>query len=1223
MPMDPERWKQIDELLQAAVRVPVEQQDEFLRRECPGDAELFEEVHSLLISYRQAGSFLESPAFSPADMPTQTSGPALIGVTFRSLVGETVSHYRVLSRLGSGGMGVVYEAEDINLGRRVAMKFLPGEVASDRTAFDRMQREARSASALDHPNICSVYELGEHEGQPFIVMQLLEGETLRQWIERSSKMDSHSRLKGAIDLALQITRGLEAAHQKNIIHRDIKPDNIFVTVRGEVKILDFGLAKLIEPQKESGVPSDLTADTATYQDETSTLTRTGTRMGTAFYMSPEQIRGEKLDARSDLFSLGLVLFEMLTARRAFKGGTGADVHDAVLHGSPVPVRQLNPAVPSGFESVIKRSLERDRDCRYQSAKELHTDLERLKLRRSPALIIGAGIAAGLLLLSLIVLAANVGGLRDRILRHPASNEAARQLRQRTAVAVLGFKNLSGRDDEAWISTALSEMLDAQLSAGQELRVISSEDVARMKIDLSLPAADSYSRNTLKKIRTNLGSDIVVLGSYLDTGKDGGGKIRVDVRLQDATEGETIAVISQDGNEASLPELVTQSGAGLRRKLGIADVSSSEASQVAASAPASPEATRLYAEGLAKLQAYEALAARDLLEQAVAADPNYALSHAALAEAWSQLGYDKKAEEEAKKAFGLSANLTREQHLSVEGRYREFAHDFSSAIEIYRTLRNFFPDNLEYALRLASSQRKAGRPGDSLGTIAQVRTLPKPLSDDARIDVEEASAQNQAGNFSALEKTAAAAAAKAKAQGSRMLQVQAIDAEAFAWDRLGDLNKAVQKSIESRDLATKAGNPHVLGQVLRTYGIVLYDKGDFAGAQSAYEQALNIFQKIGDGQIGATSVSLGNIYYDQGKLEEARRYYEQALRTDQEIDAGPAEIGSDLGSIANVIDNLGDLVGATRMQERSLQGFRDGGAQRGVTATLGNLAGILVERGDLSQAMSNYEEGISLAEKIGYKDGRAFNLQGEAQVFLAWDRLSQARDRAEQALGLDKEVGDSVQVAQSQMALANIALEQGKPAEAEALLRAAAPQFEQHSMATGASQSAALLARTLLAQSKMEEAQVAASNALALAQRTSDRSTHLMANLAVAEVNARTGKEPAATKALQSILSECLRDGYKEFEFEARLDLGRLELRSSRASGRQRLEKLKEDASREDFRLIARKAREELSPGPKHAAYPEPQTHAHVALKEGALTLSFPGAIMRVGSGLQSGVNRAK
>ncbi len=1175
--MDAERWKRIDEMLQAALRVPVEQQEEFLRQQCARDAELFEEVQSLLSAHRRAGSFLESPAFSPADMPTQTAYSTSIEVTFRSMVGETVSHYRVLSRLGSGGMGVVYEAEDIKLGRRVAMKFLPGEVASDRTAYERMQREARSASALDHPNICSIYELGEHDGQPFIVMQLLEGETLREWIERTSKADRLSRLNGAIDLAIQITRGLEAAHQKNIIHRDIKPENIFVTGRGEVKILDFGLAKVMEPHQEPDVQSELTADFTADGEVALNLTRTGAKMGTAFYMSPEQIRGEKLDARSDLFSLGLVMFEMLTGRRAFKGSTGAAVHDAVLHGSPVRVRQVNPSVPAGVESVIRRSLEKDRERRYQSAGELHADLARLNLRRSAALSVGTlmRIAAGFLLVTLIALAANIGGLRDRVLRRPVANDPARQLKRRTAVAVLGFKNLSGRDDEAWISTALSEMLDAQLSAGQQLRVVSSEDVARIKIDLSLPAADSYSRDTLQKIRTHLGSDIVVLGSYLDTGKDTGGKIRVDVRLQDARQGETIAVISQDGNEAGLPELVTESGAGLRQKLGIADVSTTEASQVAASTSASAEATRLYAEGLAKLQAYEALAARDLLEKAIAADPNYALSHAALATAWSQLGYDKKAQEEAKKAFDLSVNLTREQHLSVEGRYREFAHDFPSAIEIYRTLRNFFPDNLDYALRLASSQIKAGHPKDSLDTIAQMRTLPNPISDDARIDMAEASAQDTLGNFSACQKAAAAATAKAKAQGSRTLQAQATLKEAFAWDRLGDLNKAVQKSLEGRDLATNAGNPDLLGRALRQSGIVLYDKGDFAGARSAFEQALTIFQKIGDGLIGWTSVDLGNVYYDQGKLEEARHYYEQALRIHQETGADPAVIGSDVGSIANVLDGLGDLVGATRMQEKSLQGFRDGGDQRGESDTQYNLGNVLVERGELSQAIVDYEQGAAIAEKVGYKRGRAANLDGTAQILLIRDQLSQARDQEEQVLALRKEAGDTVQLAQGQIALATIVIEQGKPAEAEALIGAASPQFEHQTMAANASQSSALLTRALLAQSKIADAEAAAANAVALAGHTSDRSTHLMASLATAEVNARSGNEPAAMKALQSVLSESVRDGYKEFEFEARLDLGRLELRSSRASGRQRLEKLEEDASRKDFRLIARKAREEL------------------------------------------------
>jgi eukaryotic-like serine/threonine-protein kinase len=808
--MDAERWKQIDNLLHATLERPADEQEQYLRQACDSDGVLLEEVHSLLAAHRNAGSFLDSAVASPADMTTQTMDFVVTGTSFRSMVGETVSHYRVLSCLGSGGMGVVYEAEDIKLCRRVAMKFLPGKVTNDRTAFERMQREARAASALDHPNICSIYELGEQDGQPFIVMQLLEGETLREWIEGASKEDKHSRLRQATELAIQITHGLEAAHQKNIIHRDIKPANIFVTARGEVKILDFGLAKVMEDQRDPKVQSDLTAeDKAPVEGGEPTLTQTGAKMGTAFYMSPEQIRGEKLDARTDLFSLGLVLFEMMTGRRAFAGNTSAVVHEAVLEGAPAAARQLNPEVSAGVERVIRRSLEKDRDRRYQSAKELRTDLERV--RRSPVLGgIGARIAIGVVVLLLFVLGMNVGGLRDRIFRSSGSRDAAGQVNQRPAVAVLGFKNLSGRDDEAWISTALAEMLDAQLSAGQQLRVISSEDVARMKIDLSLPTADSYGRETLQKIRNYLGSDIVVLGSYLDTGKETGGKIRVDMHLQDARQGETIAVISRDGTEAGLPELATQGGAGLRQKLGIADVPSSEAPQLAASVPSSPEATRLYAEGLSRMRIYDALAARDLFEQAIKADPSHALSHAGLAEAWAALGYDTKAGSEAKRAFDLSGSLPREQHLSIEARYREMTRAFPAAIEICRTLYNFFPDRIDYGLKLANVQAEGDHPRDALATIAQIRNSSALDASDARVDLAEGKVQQTLSDFKKGQEAAARAAEKGTAQGAFMIVASARIHEAWAWDHLGQLDKAMVALAEAREIAQRRPQPGGVG-----------------------------------------------------------------------------------------------------------------------------------------------------------------------------------------------------------------------------------------------------------------------------------------------------------------------------------------------------------------------------------------------------------------------------
>jgi eukaryotic-like serine/threonine-protein kinase len=617
-----------------------------------------------------------------------------------NLIGKKVSHYRVLEVLGGGGMGMVYKAEDLKLGRRVALKFLPEELASDPAALERFEREARSASALDHPNICAIYEFEEHGGQPFLAMQYLEGQTLRERIETASLQGRPLKTEELLDLAIQIAEGLEAAHHKGIIHRDIKPANIFVTIGGQVKILDFGLAKLTlaattaEPHLQAsmrcngGAPetppeSITTAGTDRY------LSRTGLAMGTVGYMSPEQLRGEKLDARTDLFSFGLVLYEVATGRRAFAGGTAQELHDAVLKQTAVPARELNPEVPRELEKIVNRALEKDRELRYQSAAEMQVDLMRLKGRAAvggaPQLAFSAVRRPKrkrwpLFAVSSVALL----GLASMAASFYVHERRASRLTDRDTVVLADFANSTG---DAIFNDTLKQALRVSLQQSPFLNILSDRSVSQtLRSTMTRPANTPLTPQIAREICQRENSKAYIAGAIASLGSE----YVLELKAVNCRSGETLAQqqVTVTGKEKVLTGL-GNAATKLREELGESLFTVGKFDVSMDQTTSSLEALREYNLGMRAADEDEASALPHFL-RAVQLDPNFAMAYLNVAESYSNLNQDGRAIEYYTKAFELRDHADPREKLEIDSLYyAEVTGDLEKAAQTYqRTIASY-------------------------------------------------------------------------------------------------------------------------------------------------------------------------------------------------------------------------------------------------------------------------------------------------------------------------------------------------------------------------------------------------------------------------------------------------------------------------------------------------------------------------------------------------------
>lgn len=1083
------------------------------------------------------------------------------------VVGE---RYRIVRFIAAGGIGEVYEAEDQELGGRVALKTLRGGLEASEATVARFRREVQLARRVTHSNVCRTYGSFTHvvrdadgnETTRFLVvsMELLEGETLSERLDRRGPLLPDE----ALPIVRQIVAGLQAAHDAEVIHRDLKARNVVLAPSStgtRVVLTDFGLARPAGDGESGG------------------LTQSGALVGTPAYMAPEQILGKPVTKAADIYSLGILLYEMVTGVRPFDGGTPVSIAVQRLKSAPLPPTTLRPDLPDTWERVILRCLELDAETRYANATDVVAALEgapstkaRGRLRNKTARRqrferIAAAVAVLLVVTAVVLVVprwsrdapASAGAPEPAVARDPAV---------RRMVAVLPFRSLSG---DRWnpASLALAELVRVELLAGEHLRVAEPADVARARESLGDFGGTELSREALERIHAIVGAEIVVDGTFLDAPGDAG--LRVDARLVDGGTGEVLAAFSESGADSELSRLVETIGEKLRSFLGVPRLDDERRAELAAARVSSAVAVELHARAVWGEGALDPKRASELLTEAVQLEPGYAAAYAALADAWRQRGLRREEVAAAETAVELSGTLHRADRLWIESKLAAAKQDWARAAEARQALFRFYPDDLTRGLALVEAQAAAGDLAAADATIAELRDLPSPVGTDPRIDFASAAVARRKAAFEEMERLASAGVARAVETGDALLAARGALLRGEALRELGRHEEAGRAAEEARATFRHLGDRPGAAEALALTGSIAFWQADYKAAGAALDAAVRELLDAGlTGRASRIANLLAGVPYARGSLAEA----EEALRWSNALakEAGDDDLDHvtlvNLSLLREMMGRCDEAIAIARSVESEAR--KKGASPLLEGGWLHAMGRAELSRGRVDRARELLHEAKAVLSGTTSVRNEGYVEAALALVELRAGNLDEAARAASASLEFRRQSRDRALVAESRLLEGEIALARGDATAAEAAARAALEM-----VTGGVAPPLEASARELLARSLVASDSSAARRAIDVVELEGQENPHIRIAVARARalVSAAEGDRARALEALEGAALEARRYGIVPERLAVQLDVLRIRIAAdpSGAAVRRELTALEDEAKSLGFGLVAREA----------------------------------------------------